>query len=242
MHHPNRVAIVTGSESGIGYAVTEVLLANEYIVVGADLNNRNTPHERSGNFTFVPTDVTSTRELDSLFSSTINRFGRLDALVNSAGVTGLDTIYEITDESWNRIIDVNLKAVFFTSQKALTIMTDQGFGKIVNLSSNAGKSGGKAVGAHYSASKAGVICLTRSLAQYAAEFGVHVNCVAPGPTRTPMTDEWEEQVSRSLIGKIPLGRFAEPSEIAEAIMFLLSEKSDFITGETLNVNGGLLMD
>jgi NAD(P)-dependent dehydrogenase (short-subunit alcohol dehydrogenase family) len=102
--------------------------------------------------------VTSTRELDSLFSSTINRFGRLDALVNSAGVTGLDTIYEITDESWNHIIDVNLKAVFFTSQKALAIMTDQGFGKIVNLSSNAGKSGGKAVGAHYSASKAGVIC------------------------------------------------------------------------------------
>ena len=221
----NRVAIVTGSESGIGYEVVTILLDSVFSVVGADLNNRNTSHNRHNNFTFVPTNVTDPKELDALFELVRDKFGRLDVLVNSAGITGLESVPDISGEAWDRMMDVNLKSVFFACQKALGIMKPQGSGKIVNLSSNAGKGGGKSVGAHYAASKAGVICLTRSLAMYASDFGVNVNCVAPGPTRTPMTKGWDSEVSKSLQDKIPMGRFAEPSEIAEAIMFLVSEKS-----------------
>jgi NAD(P)-dependent dehydrogenase (short-subunit alcohol dehydrogenase family) len=162
--------------------------------------------------------------------------------LNCAGITSLENVNSLTPEKWDNMLNINLRAVFFCCQRALKIMKEQKHGKIVNISSNAGVGGGKAVGVHYSASKAGVICLTKSLALYAADFNVNVNCVAPGPTQTPMTDEWEKNVYEKLRQAIPFKRFAAPEEIAEAILFLASDKSGFITGETLNVNGGLLMD
>lgn len=242
MEEIERVVIVTGSESGIGLAVTQLLLESGCHVVGADISNRNNPHEDHPRFSFIPTDVTIDDEIDGLFAAVLHRFGRLDVLFNCAGITSLDPISAITSESWDSMFAVNLKAVFFCSKRALEIMERQGFGRIINVASNAGKSGGKAVGAHYSASKAGVICLTRSMAMHAAEYNITVNCVAPGPTSTPMTAGWDKEVQRSLVDKIPLGRFAEPVEVAEAIVFLASEAARYITGETLNVNGGLLMD
>jgi len=237
-----RVAVVTGSESGIGFAVAHLFLTEGYRVIGADLNNLDTENHRNDRFLFIPTDVADARELEGMFSIVESKFGRLDVLVNCAGITSMDSVDRITDDDWNRMMDVNLKSVFFASRRALDIMKLRRSGKIVNVSSNAGKSVGKAVGAHYSASKAGVISLTRSLAVHASEFGVNVNCVAPGPTHTPMTEGWEESVHRELRRTIPLGRFAEPLEVAYAIAFLVSNQSDYITGETLNVNGGLLMD
>ena len=132
--------------------------------------------------------------------------------------------------------------VFFAAQAALKVMCRQNYGKIINISSASGKSGGVAVGAHYAATKAAVICLTKSLALYSAPFGVNVNCVCPGPIKTPMTDVWGEAMNKSFAQKIPFKRYGTPEEVAEAICFLASDRARYITGETMDVNGGLVMD
>jgi NAD(P)-dependent dehydrogenase (short-subunit alcohol dehydrogenase family) len=237
-----KVAVVTGAESGIGRASCDLMLSRGYTVVGADIKQSEKRRSDGERYIYVETDVTDKDQVDVLFQRTFDLYGRIDVLLNCAGITGLEMVPHISREAWDRMMEINLTSVFFCCQKALEIMVSQRSGKIVNISSNAGKGGGKAVGVHYSASKAGVIGLTQSLALYAAEFGVNVNCVAPGPTKTPMTGEWSDEINAVLREKIPLHRFAEPAEIAEAILFLASEKADFITGETLNVNGGLLMD
>lgn len=237
-----RIVIVTGAESGIGDAVVELMLKDNCKVIGVDLIQNGSTDLDNPDYKFIQTDLTDLKKVDELFDYIKSIYGRIDILLNCAGITSLDGINEIISEKWDEMLDVNLKAVFFCCQNALKIMTKQKHGKIVNISSNAGVGGGKAVGIHYSTSKAGVIGLTKSLALYAADYNINVNCVAPGPTKTPMTDEWENEVNDRLKEIIPLKRFAAPKEVAEAIEFLASDKSDFITGETLNVNGGLLMN
>ncbi len=212
-------------------------------VLGADLRRNcglGTAHADAP-YTFRRTDVTKNDQVQRLFDAVAKDDEPLDVLFNCAGVTSLTPIPEISLEEWDRMFAVNLRAVFLCSQMALDIMIPQGRGKIINVASNAGRGAGKRVGAHYSASKAGVISLTQSFALYAAEHRITVNCVAPGPTTTPMTDGWTPDTVERLKSAIPLGRFATPEEVAEAMVFLASNKADFITGETLNVNGGLLM-
>jgi 3-oxoacyl-[acyl-carrier protein] reductase len=235
-----RLAIVTGSENGIGLAVTRKLLADGFNVVGVDLKMSGRIH--GPNYSHYSADISDEKSIIEIFSDVQVKFERLDCLFNCAGITSLDTVEEISSESWDRMMSVNLKAVFFFCKEALKIMKRQGSGVIINVASNAGKSGGAAVGAHYAVSKAGVICLTKSLAMDAASYNVRINCVAPGPTSTQMTADWNKELKSTLSDKIPLGRFGEPDEVAEALLFLASEKAAYITGETLNVNGGLLMD
>ena len=238
----SKIILITGAESGIGRTTAELMLKAGYYVVGADIKTNELSRPDYPNYYFVKTDLTDPAQIDELFETVYSRFKRLDVLLNCAGITSLDDVHEITPEKWDLMLDINLKAVFFCCRNALAIMEKQGHGKIVNISSNAGVAGGKAVGVHYSASKAAVIGLTKSLAKYAADFNINVNCVAPGPTATPMTEAWQSELYSSLIDAIPLKRFAQPLEIAEAIFYLSSEKSDFITGETLNINGGLVMN
>lgn len=242
MDEPIKTAIVTGSESGIGCATVTELLKNDYQVTGMDIAAGETCNHALKGYTFIKADLTATDNIRHLFASVVDLSGRLDALVTCAGITSLSKIDEISSEEWDAMLAINLKSVFFCCKAAFEFMKKGKSGKIVNVSSNAGKGAGKAVGVHYSASKAGVISLTRSFAIHGADWNINVNCVAPGPTKTPMTENWGKETSDSLIDKIPLKRFANPSEIAEAIIFLLSERADYITGETLNVNGGLLMD
>jgi NAD(P)-dependent dehydrogenase (short-subunit alcohol dehydrogenase family) len=149
---------------------------------------------------------------------------------------------DITPEEWDRLLAVNLRSTFFCSQQALRSMCPRGYGKIVNLASAAGKLGGVAVGAHYSASKAAIICLTKSLALYAAPYRVNVNCVCPGPTATAMTDAWGDRINSAFAERIPFKRYGTPEEVSEAICFLASDRAGYITGETMDVNGGLVMD
>jgi 3-oxoacyl-[acyl-carrier protein] reductase len=236
------IAIVTGANSGIGYAVTELLIQAGFLVIGADLSNSSREDCKDEQYRFIMTNVALEADIQRLFAAIEQRWGRLDLLCNCAGITSLENFSSITSSDWDMMMNINLKAVFLTCQHALNLMKKRKSGKIVNVASNAGKEGGKRVGAHYAASKAGVITLTRSLALYAADLNINVNCVAPGPTRTPMTDSWDNAIQQSLIDKIPLHRFAEAQEIAEAILFLASPQADYITGETLNVNGGLIMD
>ena len=226
----NKVVLVTGAESGIGRAVAGKMLETGARVVGADLEQKWSHGANKEQYLFVKTDLTEMEDLERLFAETEKHFGSIDVLVNCAGITGLEGIFDITPESWDKMMSINVKAVFFCCQKALQVMLPGKAGKIINISSNAGKSGGKAVGAHYSASKAGVINITKTLALFAADYGITVNCVAPGPTRTPMTDRWGGAVNEGLIEKIPLKRFAEPDEVAEAVLFSVSPSAAFITG------------
>ncbi len=242
MDFKDKTVVITGSEGGIGYIAADLMIKNGASVIGVDLRQNNGSKLDAGKYEFIQTDVSDVEEIEKLFEQVISIYKHIDILLNCVGITSLDAVNEITSELWDKMFDVNLKSVFFCCRNALKNMIPRGSGKIVNISSIAGECGGKVVGAHYSASKAGVISLTKSLALYAADYNINVNCVAPGPTETPMTSVWGSKINDNLKKAIPLKRFAEPVEIAEAILFLASEKSNYITGETLNINGGFLMD
>jgi 3-oxoacyl-[acyl-carrier protein] reductase len=169
-------------------------------------------------------------------------FGSVDALVHCAGVMSTTLVMEIGVQEWERVMRIKLGATFFCAREALRYMCRQGLGRIVTISSSAGKAGGLAVGAHYAASKPGVICRTKTLAQFATPYHVLVNSVCPGSTRTPMAAAWSPEMQEALKAKIPLGRLAEAHEVAGAVCFFLSPLADFITGEILNINGGMVTD
>jgi NAD(P)-dependent dehydrogenase (short-subunit alcohol dehydrogenase family) len=232
----DRVAVVTGAASGIGRAAAAQLARGGARVVIADIN------QGAGAAEFLALDVSQVEEIRAFFAQILARHGRIDVLVNAAGIGSLTAVPEITAGEWDRVMAVNLRSAFFCSQEALASMCPRRFGKIINLASAAAKMGGVAVGAHYAASKAAIVCLTKSLALYAAPHGVNVNCVCPGPTVTPLTDSWGEKLNRSFAEKIPFKRYGRPEEVAEAICFLASERAAYITGETMDVNGGLVMD
>jgi 3-oxoacyl-[acyl-carrier protein] reductase len=177
-----------------------------------------------------------------LIVRTLERFGRLDVLINNAGICPLATIEEVTEELFDRVVAVNLKGVFFVSQAAVPVFKEQRSGKIVNVASVGGKTGGMMPVAPYSATKAGVISLTKSFASYLAPYGVAVNAVAPGPATTDLTRDWPADRMAALAQAIPFKRLARPEEIAAVVGFLASERCTYMTGEIVDVNGGLLMD
>jgi 3-oxoacyl-[acyl-carrier protein] reductase len=248
MKFEGKVAVITGGASGIGRATAERLGRDGAIVVLADV------HETAGRKAaedltakkiraeFQNTDVSQVDEIQALIAGTASRHGTIDILVNAAGIMQTTAVPELTPEQWDLVMAVNLKAAFFCAQQALKHMIAKKSGKIISIASAAGKTGGAVVGTHYSASKAGIICMTKSLAQYAAPYHVNVNCVCPGPIQTPMTDVWGPDVNREFAEKIPFKRFGTPEEVADAIAFLVSDRARYITGETMDVNGGLVMD
>jgi 3-oxoacyl-[acyl-carrier protein] reductase len=248
MEFSGKVAIITGVAGGIGLATAAVLGEKGATVIGWDFQEEGL--ERAGKalqarnieMTPIKADLANIDEIRALFSRTIEDFKRIDILVQCAGICYRSPVPEITPAEWDQIFAVNLKSVFFAAQEALKFMCRQNYGKIINISSASGKSGGVAVGAHYAATKAAVICLTKSLALYAAEFDVNVNCVCPGPIKTQMTDAWGDAMNKSFADKIPFKRYGTAAEVAEAICFLASDRARYITGETLDVNGGLVMD
>jgi 3-oxoacyl-[acyl-carrier protein] reductase len=248
MEFTGKVAVITGAASGIGRQTATLMGERGATVVIADVQEKMA-HEvvenlRTKGITvqFIKTDITNIGQIQALFSETIATYKKLDILVNCAGIGRLTRVPDITPEEWDLVLSVNLKSVFFCSQEALKYMCARKDGKIITLASAAGKIGGIAVGAHYAASKAAIICLTKSLALYAAPFNITFNCICPGPTVTPLTDEWGEEINTSFANKIPLKRYATPGEVAEGICFLASDRANYITGETLDVNGGLVMD
>jgi len=243
-----RVAIVTGGAQGIGRAICVALAREGADVVVADLNTskaavvaaeleamgrRNLP---------IRVDVASEQSVLDLYGSVTAEFGCPDILVNSAGICRMIPILDIEVTEWDRILAVNLRGTFLMSREAFRLMREKQYGKIINIASAAAKIGGLAAGAHYSASKAGVICFTKSLALQAAPYKVNVNAVCPGPTATEMTDAWGEETNVAFAEKIPWKQYGQPEDVAEAVAFLASDKARYITGEILDVNGGLVMD
>jgi len=244
----DKTVVITGGAGGIGRAAAQIMGRQGACLfitdVGGEAGEEAVALWRGGGIaaTFIRADLTDPAEIRALFRRVEQEAGRIDVLVTCAGISSLTRVPEISPEEWDRVFAVNLKAVFFCCQEALRTMVERKRGKIVTIASAAAKIGGVAVGAHYSASKAGIICLTKSLALYAAPFGINVNCVCPGPTETAMTDAWGEAINTEFARKIPFKRYGTPEEIAEVIAFLASERASYLTGETVDVNGGLVMD
>lgn len=243
-----RICMVTGAASGIGRATSRVLAERGAVVVGVDLREPEgawpTPEldRDAAKPLFVTGDLTVADDRDRAVAATLEAHGRIDALINCAGIASRTKIPDLHPDEWDRVFGINLKAVFFLCQRVLKTMVEQGSGTIVTIASAAAKLGGVAVGAHYAASKAGIICLTKSLAQYGAPHGITVNSVCPGPTGTTMIGDWEDELNASFKAKIPLGRYGTADEVARTICFLASSEASYITGETIDVNGGLIMD
>jgi 3-oxoacyl-[acyl-carrier protein] reductase len=187
-------------------------------------------------------DLSSVRDISSFVERVLEKYGRIDVLVNNAGMFSTLSIPEMTEEDWDRVLDVNLKGTFFLSQKVIPGMIRNRYGKIVNVASLAGKRGGVTSGMNYASSKGGVIVITKGFAKFCAPFGINVNAVVPSFCDTPMFRSLPKEKQDKAAQSIPLGRVADPREVGHAILFLASDEASFITGEILDVDGGLLMD
>ena len=240
--------MITGGTGGIGRAAADIMGrqgASLFISdVGTEAGEVAVAHWRSRGITaaFMQADLTDLSEIRALFRRVTEDSGAIDVLVACAGISSLTKVPDVTPKEWDRVFAVNLKATFFCCQEALRYMVARKQGKIVTIASAAAKIGGVAVGAHYSSSKAGVICLTKSLALYAAPYRINVNCVCPGPTATAMTDAWGDEINTAFAQKIPFKRYGTPEEVGQTIAFLASDQASYLTGETIDVNGGLVMD
>lgn len=247
MDFTDQVAVVTGGGKGIGRKLCLDLAGYGAWVFVADIDEKAGKsvvaeiQATGGKAEYCYVDLADPVSPTELIDGVAEQAGRLDMLVNNGGICPISALSETTPEQWDLVLNINLRAVFLTCQAAQKIMLNQGSGSIVNLSSIAGKTGGAAVGAHYAASKAGVISVTKSFAKVLAAEGIRVNAVAPGPVDTPMTEAMPEENVKTMIALAPQGRMATVDEIAGPIIFLLSPEAGHITGVALDINGGLLM-
>lgn len=248
MEPAKRVAVVTGAARGFGAAIARALSEDGARVVVADLDAPGaesvaaTLRDQGREACAVAVDVARVEDCRRLIAATLEQFGRLDVLVNNAGICPLATIEEVTEALFDRVVAVNLKSVFFVSQAAVVPFKEQRSGKIINIASVGGKTGGTMPVAPYAATKAGIISLTKSFASYLAPYGVAVNAIAPGPATTDLTRDWPPERLAALAQAIPFKRLARPEDVANVAAFLASDKASYITGEIVDVNGGLLMD
>ena len=239
-----RVALVTGAARGIGLEVARALaLRGAHVgLLDVDAAALQTAVNIVGQGLPLTADIRQADAVRHSIDELTTAFGGLHILVNNAGICPMTDFAAIDADEWDRVLAINLKGAFLCCQAAETHLRQAGqLGRIINLTSVAGQMGGVSVGAHYAASKGALIALTKSLAQRLAPAGVTVNCVAPGTTATDLTAAWTEADLKRAQAKIPLGRLAEPWEIAETVCFLASDRAAFITGATLDVNGGLYL-
>ncbi len=243
-----RVALVTGGVTGIGRAIAEALVNDDYSVVICDVDDeRGTILEKSfrekgKDVLYRHCNVADEDQVRSAVDYTIGLFQRLDALVNNAGIIRRKKGEDIFVSDWDEVFQVNARGTFLFSKYVSTIMKQQRKGKIVNISSIAGKLGDITSAPGYGPSKSAIDGLTKTFARELAPYSITVNGVAPHAIETEMSAEWSEERRREIIQAIPLQRLGKPSEVAAVVMFLLSEGADFITGEIIDINGGFLMD
>lgn len=242
----DKVAVVTGAGRGIGEMIALVLAKTGAHIIVNDINlhSAHTVADKIAAMdrkTLVSNaDIADRSQVQDMFRETLSQFKTVDILVNNAGITKDNLFLDMTEDDWNLVMDINLKSVFLCSQQAAAVMKEQHSGKIVNLSSVTAQMGN--VGqTNYAASKAGIIGMTRTLAKELAPFNINVNAVAPGFIATPMTDAVPVQVKKTILQGIPLGRPGQPEDVANAVKFLSTGESDYITGQVLSCNGGLYL-
>jgi len=237
-----RVALVTGAAGGIGGAVARRFAGEGLRLVLADRNREGVEraaHSLSGAEALPWSgDLANEAEVRALFAAIEERFGRLDIAVNAAGILRNTPFEEISKAEWDQVLNVNAGSTFLVCRECCPLMRRQGWGRMINFSSIAAQTGGILSGAHYAASKAAVISITRSVAKYLAPYGVRCNAVAPSGVETEMLGLFSAEQRDVLERGIPVGRFGTPEEVAELVSWLASPASDYVTGQTLNINGG----
>jgi 3-oxoacyl-[acyl-carrier protein] reductase len=245
MRLENKVAIITGAGSGIGKE-TALLFGKEGAkVVVADMNESAGEEtvaqiKKNGEGFFVKLDVSNREQAKQVVKITLEKYGRIDILINNAGIVQDAFLSKMTEEQWDKVIDVNLKGVFNCTQAVVEVMMNQGKGVIINTSSIVGLNGN--VGqVNYSATKAGLIGMTKTLAKELGRKGIRVNAVAPGFIATPMTSNVPEKILEMMKEKTPLRRLGEAKDIANAYLYLASDDANFVNGAVLCVDGGLII-
>ncbi|MEK4011468.1 MULTISPECIES: SDR family NAD(P)-dependent oxidoreductase [Peribacillus] len=244
-----RMAFITGAGSGIGREISKKLASRNINVIVADINLKNAEEtvsliEKSGfEARAVHCDVTKLESVKKAVEESVNYYHRIDILVNNAGWDKVEPFLKSDPSTWKRIIDINLLGQIHTCKEILPLMIENGYGKVVNIASDAARVGssGEAV---YSAAKGGVIAFTKTIAREMARHKLNINCIAPGPADTPLFQEigsYNEGIASALEKAIPFRRLAQPEDIASAVSYFVSEEAGYITGQTLSVNGGLTM-
>lgn len=245
MRLKNKIAIITGAGSGIGRGIASAFVKEGAKVVIADWSEEGGKEmveqikKEGGEAVFVETDVSKAADIEQMVKTCLDKFGRVDILVNNAGIYRACNLHEMTEEDWDKIIDVNLKSVFLGSKRVISEMLKQGKGKIVNIASIAGLVG-LAQSSAYCASKGGMIALTKEMALEYAPQKINVNSIAPGVIKTAMTKDMLDDLATKqfLESSTPYPRLGEPEDIAMAAVYLASDESDFVNGEVLVVDGG----
>ncbi|MCG2574267.1 MULTISPECIES: 3-oxoacyl-ACP reductase FabG [Acinetobacter] len=243
MTQERKVALVTGASRGIGAAIAQQLIQDGFFVVGtatSESGAEKLTQQFADNGTGAVLDVRNAEAIEQLVSDIEQKYGSVLVLVNNAGITRDNLLLRMSEDDWDDILNIHLKAVYRLSKRVLKGMTRARFGRIINISSvvahfaNPGQ-------ANYSAAKAGIEAFSRSLAKEMGSRQITVNCVAPGFIATEMTDQLSEEIRKKMSEQVALGRLGEPQDIANAVSFLASDKSSYITGNVLHVNGGLYM-
>ena len=240
------MALVTGAAQGIGKAIALLLARNGAELVVSDINLEKAEETAKEIRAIGPkamavkVDVANWSDVERMVTGILEKLAKIDILVNNAGITRDKLILRMTEEDWDAVLGVNLKGTFNCTKAVVRHMAKQRSGKIVNIASVVGEMG-NAGQANYSASKAGVIGLTKTIAREYAQRGINVNAIAPGYIETPMTEALPEKAKEELRKLIPMERLGKPEDVAEAVLFLVSEESSYMTGQVLNVNGGIYM-
>jgi 3-oxoacyl-[acyl-carrier protein] reductase len=237
-------AIVTGGGRGIGFAISEGLAAEGARLAIVDVNEERLSDSTSklsksgAEVIGLRCDVSKEREVNTVVRTVVERFGGVDMLVNNAGITGTTKpLTEVSEKEWDEVMNIDLKGVFLFSKAVVPYMLSQGSGCILNMASIAGKEGNANL-VPYSTAKGGVITFTKALAEEVVSRGIRVNCVAPALIDTELIQAWPAEQRQRLSNKIPMGRLGKPEEVASMVVFLLSDKASFITGQCVNIDGG----
>ncbi len=238
----NKKVFITGGTSGIGFSILENFykLEADIFTIGTNVENlktiqNNFPKIKTSNF-----NLENHQKIEELVKEAKEKLDGLDIVINNAGITKDNLAIRMSDEEWNKVISINLTAVFLICKYSIKVMMKQDSGSIINISSSVGHTGNFGQ-ANYSSAKAGIIAMSKSLAKEYAKKNIRVNCISPGFIDTKMTKSINEEFKKKLIEKIPLGKLGNGNDIANCAVFLASDLSSYITGETIHVNGGMYM-
>ena len=239
----DRVAIVTGGSRGIGQAISEMFAENGAKVIIWDLLDEGREvaksiNDKGGSAEFMKLSVTDQGGINLAVVDIADRYGKIDILINNAGITRDKTLLKMTDDQWHAVIDVNLNSIYYCCKAVVPIMKENGYGRIISASSTTGLRGNYGQ-INYAATKAGIIGMTKTMALELGRFGITVNAICPGYTQTPMTDEIPDNMKQLAKAQIPVGFLAEPKDLAFGYLFLASEEARFVSGIALPIDGGV---
>ena len=243
MNLENKKIIITGATGGIGNSIVKRLsdAGAKILATGTRIEKLEELKSKFNNIDILKFDISKGEEIEEFIENATKQLGGgLDCLINNAGITQDNLAIRMNIDEWKKVIDVNLTSTFLLSKFAVKKMLKNKYGKIINITSVVGHTGNLGQ-ANYTASKAGIVAMSKSLAIEYAKKNININCISPGFIKTEMTDKIEEKFKEAIISKIPSSRLGEPEDVANAVLFLASDQSNYINGETIHVNGGMYM-